>query len=114
MSFQDMGHPDFWIEAGESSNVRLAHVVQILSPVGRQNDGLIRVAVFTAGRREIEVPQKHESPPGLGGLFSLYIQFSNFDGNSTPVWLRFFRFGMCRLEDFCAGGGLTRISGDQD
>jgi hypothetical protein len=52
---------------------------------------------------------KHESPPGTRRAFSLYIQFSNLGGNSTPNWLGFFLFGMCGLEDFFCWRGLTTV-----
>ena len=60
------------------------------------------------------ISPKHEKPAISGGLLSLYFQFSNLGGNSTPNWLRSFLFGMCELEDFLASGDLTRILADQD
>ena len=52
-------------------------------------------------------PVKHESPPISAG-FSLSFYFSNLSGNTMPTSPRFFRFGMCELEDFLCRRGLTR------
>jgi hypothetical protein len=50
---------------------------------------------------------KHKSLPFKAGFF-LYFQFSSSGRDGMPNWRGFSRFGMCDLEDFLSGKGLTR------
>jgi len=60
------------------------------SPVGLQNDAPSSIGFIYTTALIYELIPKTQSPPGLGGLFSLYIQFSNFRGNSMLIPRRYF------------------------
>jgi hypothetical protein len=74
-------------------------IVQILPPVGRQNDELYGVVIF---------PRKHESPPLPAGFFlslsSLAIQ-GEIIGAMAPV----FALWIVGVRRFLSLGGLTRF-----